>query len=277
MKEVRLVTSMSATSTSSTAIDATPIAARETLLSSISGASAASSGEATIASASVRRTLTSHADLKAEVGSRACAAAFSFSSSKCRSSRCLRSRLPCLSAIAPSLSSSKRSCSPSWSKKRPPWSSGAAISSSEAGARFDFPAPPAHRSPGTLESILKGLTGPSSSSEEDSSCQPESRSRKVWPFPFPPAPCWISKPLAIGLRRLVSPASGFAMSRRARRCVQANHELAVPGGVLCRDAASNVVGAVGVSGASADEDEHCAILAAQAVGLTTEPAASALF
>ncbi|KAJ1636454.1 hypothetical protein T492DRAFT_959049, partial [Pavlovales sp. CCMP2436] len=52
---------------------------------------------------------------------------------------------------------------------------------------------------------------------------------------------------------------------------------AVPGGVLCRDAASNVVGAVGVSGASADEDEHCAILAAQAVGLTTEPAASALF
>lgn len=52
---------------------------------------------------------------------------------------------------------------------------------------------------------------------------------------------------------------------------------AVPGGVLCRDGASNcVVGAVGVSGASADEDEHCALAAALAVGLTTEPAKSAL-
>ena len=51
---------------------------------------------------------------------------------------------------------------------------------------------------------------------------------------------------------------------------------AVPGGVLCRDTANNVVGAIGVSGASADEDEHCAIMGAQAVGLVTEPKQSAL-
>ncbi len=51
---------------------------------------------------------------------------------------------------------------------------------------------------------------------------------------------------------------------------------AVPGGVLCRDALNNVVGAVGVSGASADEDEHCAIIAAQAVGLATVPGKSPL-
>ena len=49
-----------------------------------------------------------------------------------------------------------------------------------------------------------------------------------------------------------------------------------PGGVLCRDSANNVVGAIGVSGAASDEDEHCAILGAQAVGLITEPAKSAL-
>lgn len=49
-----------------------------------------------------------------------------------------------------------------------------------------------------------------------------------------------------------------------------------PGGVLCRDASNNVVGAIGVSGAASDEDEHCAILGAQAVGLLTEPAMSAL-
>ena len=50
-----------------------------------------------------------------------------------------------------------------------------------------------------------------------------------------------------------------------------------PGGVLCRDAVSHaVVGAIGVSGAAADEDEHCAIAAAHALGLLTEPATSAL-
>ena len=49
-----------------------------------------------------------------------------------------------------------------------------------------------------------------------------------------------------------------------------------PGGVLCRDGDMNVVGAIGVSGARSDEDEHCAILGAQAVGLVTEPAQSSL-
>ena len=49
-----------------------------------------------------------------------------------------------------------------------------------------------------------------------------------------------------------------------------------PGGVLCRDAADNVVGAIGVSGAASDEDEHCAILGAHSVGLRTEPAQSRL-
>lgn len=49
-----------------------------------------------------------------------------------------------------------------------------------------------------------------------------------------------------------------------------------PGGVLCRDAASNVVCAIAVSGASSDEDEHCAILAARSVGLVTDPPFSRL-
>ena len=36
---------------------------------------------------------------------------------------------------------------------------------------------------------------------------------------------------------------------------------AVPGGVLCRDADDgDVIGAIGVSGASADEDEHCGVV-----------------
>ena len=52
---------------------------------------------------------------------------------------------------------------------------------------------------------------------------------------------------------------------------------AVPGGVLCRDTATGaVIGAIGVSGASADEDEHCAVVGAQACSFKTEPAKSAL-
>ncbi len=52
---------------------------------------------------------------------------------------------------------------------------------------------------------------------------------------------------------------------------------AVPGGVLCRDAESGaVIGAIGVSGASADEDEHCAVVGAHVCGFQTEPAKSAL-
>jgi uncharacterized protein GlcG (DUF336 family) len=52
---------------------------------------------------------------------------------------------------------------------------------------------------------------------------------------------------------------------------------AVPGGVLCFGGPNrHVVGAIGVSGASADEDEHCAIVGAQVVGLDTEPPRSAI-
>ena len=51
-----------------------------------------------------------------------------------------------------------------------------------------------------------------------------------------------------------------------------------PGGVLLRDQMGGaVVGAIGVSGASADEDEHCALVGARAVaGFKTEPEESTI-
>mmetsp|Transcript_37612 Transcript_37612/g.62281 ORF Transcript_37612/g.62281 Transcript_37612/m.62281 type:complete len:189 (-) Transcript_37612:121-687(-) len=52
--------------------------------------------------------------------------------------------------------------------------------------------------------------------------------------------------------------------------------IAVPGGVLCRDAFGDIIAAIGVSGASADEDEHCAIIGGKAMGFQTEPAESVL-
>ena len=42
------------------------------------------------------------------------------------------------------------------------------------------------------------------------------------------------------------------------------------------EAPAMVVGGVGVSGASADEDEHCALAGAHAAGYRTDPEKSAL-
>jgi uncharacterized protein GlcG (DUF336 family) len=48
----------------------------------------------------------------------------------------------------------------------------------------------------------------------------------------------------------------------------------VPGGVLIRDAAKNIVGAVGISGETSDNDEACAIAGIEAVGLIADPGVS---
>jgi uncharacterized protein GlcG (DUF336 family) len=48
--------------------------------------------------------------------------------------------------------------------------------------------------------------------------------------------------------------------------------VAVPGGVLIRDAAGEVIGAVGISGDTSEKDEYCAIEGIRAAGLTPEPA-----
>jgi uncharacterized protein GlcG (DUF336 family) len=44
-----------------------------------------------------------------------------------------------------------------------------------------------------------------------------------------------------------------------------------PGGVLIRDKAGDVIGAVGISGDTADKDEVCAISGIEAAGLTADP------
>jgi uncharacterized protein GlcG (DUF336 family) len=46
----------------------------------------------------------------------------------------------------------------------------------------------------------------------------------------------------------------------------------VPGGVLIRDAAGAIIGAVGISGDTSDRDEYCAIFAVEAAGLSPDPA-----
>jgi uncharacterized protein GlcG (DUF336 family) len=49
--------------------------------------------------------------------------------------------------------------------------------------------------------------------------------------------------------------------------------VAVPGGVLIRDGAGAVVGAVGISGDRSEKDEYCAIIGVRAAGYGSDPAA----
>ncbi|MCC2664379.1 MAG: heme-binding protein, partial [Geminicoccaceae bacterium] len=49
--------------------------------------------------------------------------------------------------------------------------------------------------------------------------------------------------------------------------------VAVPGGVLIRDGAGAVVGAVGISGDRSEKDEYCAITGVRAAGYAPDPAA----
>ena len=44
-----------------------------------------------------------------------------------------------------------------------------------------------------------------------------------------------------------------------------------PGGVLIRDAAGDIIGAVGISGDTSDKDEACAIAGIEAAGLKADP------
>jgi uncharacterized protein GlcG (DUF336 family) len=44
----------------------------------------------------------------------------------------------------------------------------------------------------------------------------------------------------------------------------------VPGGVLIRDGAANIVGAVGISGDASEKDESCAITGIEATGLSAD-------
>jgi uncharacterized protein GlcG (DUF336 family) len=50
--------------------------------------------------------------------------------------------------------------------------------------------------------------------------------------------------------------------------------VAVPGGVLVRDAGGEVIGAVGISGDASDKDEYAAIAGVRAAGLQPDPEAA---
>jgi uncharacterized protein GlcG (DUF336 family) len=75
---------------------------------------------------------------------------------------------------------------------------------------------------------------------------------------------------------------GRELARRAERMpaffgalsdLAGGNMVPVPGGVLIRDDAGDIVGAIGISGDTSDNDEHCALAAVAAVGLVADAGA----
>src|SRR3977135_2688375 len=82
---------------------------------------------------------------------------------------------------------------------------------------------------------------------------------------------WGALGMGFGSRTLASRAAKtppfFTMLAAARDGGLGNN----PGGVLLRNAAGDIVGAVGISGDTSDKDEACAIAGIEATGLKADP------
>lgn len=77
--------------------------------------------------------------------------------------------------------------------------------------------------------------------------------------------------LGMGSRAIFKRAQEQAYFVSAANTLARGLLVPVPGGVLIRDAAGLVVGAVGISGDTSDQDEACAIAGIQAAGLAADP------
>lgn len=74
--------------------------------------------------------------------------------------------------------------------------------------------------------------------------------------------------MGLGSRALFERAEQQAYFIQAMNALAGGHLVAVPGGVLIRDADGNLMGAVGVTGDNSDNDETAAMAGIEAAGLT---------
>jgi uncharacterized protein GlcG (DUF336 family) len=76
--------------------------------------------------------------------------------------------------------------------------------------------------------------------------------------------------MGLGGRELARRAALMPAFFSALGDLSGGHMLPVPGGVLIRDEGGDILGAIGISGDTSDNDEHCALAALQAVGLIAD-------
>jgi uncharacterized protein GlcG (DUF336 family) len=82
---------------------------------------------------------------------------------------------------------------------------------------------------------------------------------------------WGALGMGLGSRTLSGRAPKQPALFTALAAVSDGRLVPVPAGVLIRDKDGDVIGAVGISGDTADNDEICAIAGVQAAGLTPDP------
>ena len=82
---------------------------------------------------------------------------------------------------------------------------------------------------------------------------------------------WGALGMGFGSRTLFERAAAAPQFFNGLHAASGGRMVTVPGGVLIRDAAGDVIGAVGISGDTADNDETCAVAGIKAAGLTEDP------
>lgn len=82
---------------------------------------------------------------------------------------------------------------------------------------------------------------------------------------------WGALGMGFGSREIAARAATNPVFFTALAAVAGGRFVPVPGGVLIRDAAGEVVGAVGVSGDTSDRDEECALAGIETSGLKGDP------
>ena len=82
---------------------------------------------------------------------------------------------------------------------------------------------------------------------------------------------WAALGMGVPTRRLRDRLADRPAFQAALAAASDGRFVAVPGGVLLKDAAGATIGAVGISGDTSDKDELCAIMGARAAGIATDP------
>jgi uncharacterized protein GlcG (DUF336 family) len=85
------------------------------------------------------------------------------------------------------------------------------------------------------------------------------------------AKAWGSLGMGFGSRKLADRTAKNPPFTNALQALSEGKAVPAPGGILIRNAAGAVVGAVGISGEASDNDELCALHGVQAVGLVGDP------
>jgi uncharacterized protein GlcG (DUF336 family) len=82
---------------------------------------------------------------------------------------------------------------------------------------------------------------------------------------------WGALGMGFGSRTLAERAASTPQFFTMLAAASGGRIITNPGGVLIRDAAGNIIGAVGISGDTSDKDEACAVAGIEAAGLKPDP------